>query len=117
MDYPTCVAESGPWPTDRSGADHVKITVDESEAETTETQIGEGESGFNTSLLKSNARLDVHQIQDLADEVAEIASICAPYDLSFRLEMTVDSDGTEIPDDVKDKLNDVLRRVSDDLAF
>jgi hypothetical protein len=60
--------------------------------------------------------LEVHELQDLADEVADIASIAAPYGVRFRVQIDVGTD-EEIPDDVVARLNETLQRVSDSLEL
>ena len=65
----------------------------------------------------TQSELEVHQIQDFADEVAEIANIGAPYGIKFRLQIDAGTEGKEIPDDVLARLNEALQRVSEDLKM
>jgi hypothetical protein len=60
--------------------------------------------------------LEVDEIQNLADEVGELVSVAAGHGVRFnvRIETGIEE---SVPDDVKARLNEVLRRVSDKLEF
>jgi len=122
--YLTRTVDSGQWPTDRSGAEQVKIEVPKG------TGDGSGETGrgpdveeepppggFGSSVRRAESDLEVYQIQDLADEVAEIANVGAPYGIRFRIQIDAGTEDGDIPDDVLARLNEALQRVSEDLEL
>ncbi|TQE98568.1 MAG: ATP-binding protein [Spiribacter salinus] len=121
--YLTRSVKSGPWPTDRSGADQVVIEVPK-ETESPSNVSGDGSSPtsqevppagtFGSTIARAESTLEAHQLQDLADEIAEIEKIAAPFGIQFRLQIDVGTD-KELPSDVRARLNDVLRRVAEEL--
>jgi len=126
--YLTRSVKSGDWPADRSGAEKVIIEVptdtnpDTAPPDTpypSPDRQGGGQPGketpppvgYGSSVRRAESDLEVHELQDLADEVAEIANIAAPYGIRFHVQIDA---GTEddVPDDVVARLNEALRRVS-----
>ncbi|SDM71920.1 Predicted ATPase, AAA+ superfamily [Catalinimonas alkaloidigena] len=53
-------------------------------------------------------------IQDLADNMGELLEATAGYDLQFRLDMSF-GEGQEIPTEVKDRVNNILKEFSNDI--
>jgi hypothetical protein len=123
--YLTRTVESGAWPTDRSGAEQVKIEVPDGAGDGPPSGDGKPSraeeepppGSFGSSVRRTESDLKVHQLQDLADEVAEIANIGAPYGIRFRIQIDAGTEGGDIPDDVLARLNEALQRVSDDLEL
>mgnify|MGYP006875435875 CR=1 FL=1 len=52
----------------------------------------------------------------LADEVGELVSAAAGYGIQFNVTIEAGTDES-LPDDVEARLNEILRRVSDDLEL
>jgi hypothetical protein len=67
-------------------------------------------------VQRAESELEVHEIQDLADEIAEIANIAAPYGIRFHVQIDAGTED-EVPDDVVARLNEALRRVSGNLEL
>jgi hypothetical protein len=129
--YLTRSVESGAWPTDRAGAEQVIIQVPTEEPpgttppDTTYPRPQGGEEtgkehpplgGYGSSVQRAESELEVHEIQDLADEIAEIANIAAPYGIRFHVQINAGTED-EVPDDVVARLNKALRRVSGNLEL
>jgi hypothetical protein len=109
--------DSREWPTDRSGADQVKIETppkeDDSGGGTEETPP---DGGYGSGVKHTSGELEVDEIQNLADEVGELVSAAAGHGIRFKINIEA---GTEesVPEDVKARLNEALRRVSEKLEF
>ena len=82
--------------------------------ETNERQPRPGDYG--SSVRRAESDLEVHELQDLADEVAEIANIAAPYGIRFHVQIDAGTE-EEVPDDVVARLNEALQRVSNNLEL
>lgn len=105
--------DSGEWPTDRAGAASVKIKLPEDEPE-------EGNGGISEPTPHSggsaSATLQPEEIQDLADEIADLLSAEPGMDFSFHVRIETDG-GSSLTAETREKLNDVLSRVSEELKF
>ena len=118
--YMDTSVDSREWPTDRSGADHIKIELPSEE----EPPSGDGMTsretppagGFGSSVKRASGALEVDEIQNLADEVGELVSAAAGYGIQFNVTIEAGTDES-LPDDVEARLNEILRRVSDDLEL
>jgi hypothetical protein len=126
--YLTRSVKSGPWPTDRAGAEQVVIEVPK-EDQTTKNDPSTGQPGigetnerqprpgdYGSSVRRAESDVEVHELQDLADEVAEIANIAAPYGIRFHIQIDAGTE-EEVPDDVVARINEALRRVSGNLEL
>ena len=104
------VPGSGTWPCDWAGAAAVRLRV----PLTTEVVAPPPPSPPNSSFAE--ARLEASEIQDLADNLAEILTAGAGLDLQFfvRLELGMSGDLTS---EQKNKLNDALAKVKAELHF
>jgi len=110
--------DSGEWPTDRSGADKVKIQLPSEEDTSSGSSSGEPiPSGDYGSGVKHTAGdLEVDEIQNLADEVGELVSAAAGYGIRFHVRVDAGTDES-LPDDISARLNEILGRVSDKLQL
>lgn len=110
--------DSARWPTDRAGADQIKIklpTDDSREGKRTrERRPVPAEDARDIRFTE--ASLEVEEIQNLADEIGELVRIGAGYDLQFSLRIEVDGE-EPLPEDVAARLNEVLDRVSGKLGL
>ena len=100
-----------PWPCDLAGARHVVFRV---------PSAGPGGVAPVTpkppGLLVAEAVLEANGIQDLADQVPDIAKAAVGNNLRFNLR--VEFGGETAPDpDAVEKINDLLSEVSDKLKL
>jgi len=103
------------WPTDRAGAANVEIKVPEEEPGGGSPEVSEPTSSPGSSSNVATGSLEPEQIQDLADEISNLLKAGAGIDFSF--EVSINVDNGELTPDTKEKLNEVLHRVSEDLQF
>ena len=106
--------ESAPWPCDFSGAQHVVLQIP------TGRRPGEGEGHPGTpkpkGLLIAEAVLEANGIQDLADQIPDIAKAAVGNDLKFNVR--VEFGGEAAPDSgAVEKVNELLSEVSDKLKL
>jgi hypothetical protein len=105
--------DSSGWPTDRAGSPSVKIKLPEDEPEGGDGGISEPTPSSGGS---ASATLQPEEIQDLADEIAGLMAAEPGVDFSFEVQIQADS-GSPLSAETKEKLNEVLNRVSDELKF
>lgn len=109
--------DSKEWPTDRSGAGHVKIELpSEEDDDTGGPEEPSPPTGYGSGVKHTSGEFNTAEIQNLADEVGELVSAAAGYGIQFEVSIKA---GTEesLPDDVEMRLNEILKRVSDDLQL
>ena len=102
-------ANSAAWPCDLAGARHVTLIVPSGD------KLGGGRRQPYTAkrpgLLTAEAVLEANGIQDLADQIPEIAKAAVGNDLKFNVR--VEFGGEEPPPaDAVDKINELLAEVS-----
>jgi hypothetical protein len=105
--------DSKEWPTDRSGAESVKIKLP---ADEPSGDGGGGDPPVGPNSSSTSGELKADEIQNLADEVGELVSAAAGYGIRFNVDIEVGTDESP-PDDVEARLNEILRRVSEDLQL
>lgn len=104
--------DSGPWPCDYTGAKDVKLLLLIKEAEPQVVEIPFIKAG----VLVAEADLRPGQIQDLADQVAEITKAAAGLDLKFHLR--IELGGPSRPsNDVIARMSQLLQEISSDLKL
>ena len=108
------VSDNASWPCDLAGAQHVVLQVPANE------EIGEGEGKPYTrrpqGLLIAEAVLEANGIQDLADQIPDIAKAAVGNDLKFSVR--VEFGGETAPDsEAVEKINELLSEVSDALKL
>lgn len=105
--------DSGPWPSDFAGAQMVKLKLP--------SQAPPGE-GYTPPPPKAGTRvaqveLDTNQLQDLADVIGDLKKAAAGHDLRFILRIEVGGTDAAAPESVVDKLNELLKTVSDQMKL
>ena len=71
---------------------------------------------YKQGVLFSEAELTTSQLQDLADQIGEIAHAAAGYDRKLRLRLELGGKG-KLPDEVVRKVNEKLGEISDGLKL
>src|SRR5712691_11500875 len=105
-------ADSGGWPCDFVGAGNVKLRVPSEELP---PQVAE-RLVAKPGVLVAEADLRPNEIQDLADQVADIAKAAVGLDLKFRLRVELGG-GSRPSDDVVANINQLLQEISDDFKL
>ena len=102
------------WPCDINGAQHVVLQVPqnqkirEDEKEPYQTKPG--------GMLTAEATLEANGIQDLADQIPDIAKAAVGNNLKFNVRIEFSGETTPDPEQVQ-KINELLSEVSDDLKL
>jgi len=106
--------DSASWPCDIAGAQHVALHVPAGRG------LGEGEGKpFEPKpkgLHIAEAVLEANGIQDLADQIPDIAKAAVGNDLKFNLRIEFGGETAPDPEAV-DKINTLLSEVSDELKL
>lgn len=102
--------DSMEWPVDFSGAQRVKLKLP-AEAPP-QPQLPPTAPG----VLVAQSELRPDQIQDLADQIAELTKLAVGLDLKFKLRIELDG-STKDSDGVIQKLNDLLQKIDDELRL
>lgn len=97
--------DSGPWPCPYPGAQNVKVRVPGTPPPPPPPPPKPG-------VRVAEARLQTHEIQDLADSLGDLGKVTAGYELQFSVRIEL---GGDPPDDVVERANDVLAEVSGEL--
>ena len=105
--------DSGEWPTDLAGAQHVVL-----QAPTIGTREPRGKpyGQLPIGVFVAEAPLEASGIQDLADQIPDIAQAAVGGDLKFKVRIELGGDTPPDPA-VVDKINALLSEVSDDLKL
>ena len=100
------------WPCDLAGARHVVLRLPSTQPGVVEPPTTPKPQG----LLVAEAVLEANGIQDLADQVPDIAKAAVGNDLRFNVR--VEFGGETAPDaDAVEKINELLSEVSDKLKL
>ncbi len=106
------VRDSGAsWPCDLAGAKHVVFRVPKGDGGDPEPVVPKPQG-----LLMAEAVLEVNGIQDLADQVPEIAKAAVGHDLRFNVRVEFGGKKAPAPEAVE-KINELLTQVSDELKL
>ena len=101
-------ADSGAWPCDLAGARHVTLIVP------SDDKLGDGRrqpySGTRPGVVTAEAVLEANGIQDLADQIPEIAKAAVGNDLKFTVRVEFGSDETP-PAEAVERINELLAEV------
>jgi hypothetical protein len=112
--------DSKEWPTDRSGAGHVKIELPSVEETPSDDKWTSKETppagGFGSGVKRASGELGVDEIQNLADEIGELVSAAAGHGIQFNVTIEAGTDES-LPDEVEARLNEILKRVSESLQI
>ena len=102
------------WPCDINGAQHVVLQIPQNQ------KIREDEKGpYQTKpggMLTAEAALEANGIQDLADQIPDIAKAAVGNSLKFNVRIEFSGETTPDPEQVQ-KINELLSEVSDDLRL
>ena len=103
-------ADSAAWPCDLAGARHVTLIVP------SDDKVREARrqpyAGPRPGVLSAEAVLEANGIQDLADQIPEIAKAAVGNDLKFTIRVEFGGD-TPPPADAVEKINELLADVPD----
>ena len=107
-------ADSAAWPCDLAGARHVTLIVPSGD------KLGDGRrqpyAGTRPGVLTAEAVLEANGIQDLADQIPEIAKAAVGSELKFNVR--VEFGGKDAPDaEAVTRINALLAEVSDRLQL
>ena len=118
LGYMKRTVDSGRWPTDRAGADQVKIRLpgDDEEPKRKEEVHELERPASRPGVRWATASLEPDEIQNLADEVGDLVAAAAAYGIRFHLRVEAGSK-EPLPDDVAARLDEVLRRISAKLSL
>ena len=106
--------DSASWPCDLGGAQHVMLQVPAGRG----ISVGEGKPDTSKpkGLLVAEAVLEANGIQDLADQIPDIAKAAVGNDLKFNVR--VEFGGETAPDsEAVEEINKLLSEVSDKLRL
>ena len=98
-----------PWPCDLAGAKHVVLRLPSGKIDPPKPPKPPG-------LLVAEAVLEVNGIQDLADQVPEIAKAAVGNNLQFNVRVELGGETAPDPETVE-KINELLSEVSDKLKL
>lgn len=100
-------SDSGSWPCDLSGAESVRLRVSREEAI---PRVAEPPPPL-PDLFFAEADLRTNEIQDLADQVGELAKVAAGFNLKFRLRIELSGEPRP-PETVVAQINTLLNNIS-----
>ncbi|OGP58960.1 MAG: hypothetical protein A2162_03465 [Deltaproteobacteria bacterium RBG_13_52_11b] len=103
-------ADSSPWPSGFTAAQNVKLRIPREKPITPKPQEP------TPGLLIADGYLEPNQIQDLADQIPEITKTAAGQDLKYRIRIELKAKKKDA-DKVAEKINELLKDVSDDLQL
>ena len=98
--------DSGPWPCEFPGAQNVKVRVP--------TEPPKPLPPPKPGVQVAEAELEMHQLQDLADNLGDLGKATAGYDLKLHVRIEL---GGNPPEEVVEKANEVLEEVSEVLRL
>ena len=101
------------WPTDLAGAQHVVLQAPTS---TGPHERGKSYGRRPAGVLIAEAPLEANGIQDLADQIPDMAQAAVGSALKFNVRIELGGDTTPDPE-VVEKVNALLSEVSDDLKL
>ena len=102
----------GSWPCDLAGARHVFLRVPSGEP----GKPGPASTPKPPGLLTAEAVLEAGGIQDLAEQVPDIAKAAVGNNLRFNVRVELGGETAPDPDSVE-KINELLAEVSDKLKL
>ena len=102
------------WPCDLNGAKHVDLQIPQDQ------KVRENEKGryqpTPSGMLTAEAALEANGIQDLADQIPDIAKASVGKNLKFNVRIEFSGETPPNPEQVQ-KINELLAEVSDDLKL
>ena len=104
--------DSAAWPCDYVAAQSVKLRLPSAPPPGHDKRFE-----LKPDVLVAEAELRPNEIQDFAEQIAEIRKAAGTLDLKFRLRLEVDGRGATPPTDTVAKLNDLLKKISERLLL
>jgi hypothetical protein len=104
--------DSALWPCDFAAAQNIKFRVRTPLREPNDSRLTPNSNGF-----VAEADLRPSEIQDLADHLAELRQTAGAADLKFHFRLELDSRDSSPAQDVVNKLNELLAKVSKGLSL
>jgi len=107
-------ADSGPWPCELAGAQHVKLKVPSGGPPKPKPK-----PPVRPGVFAAEADLEPSQIQDLGELIPELlqAKAKANFDVKFHVRMEAGSEGQPPDQAVIDEVNNLLKDVAEDLEL
>ena len=109
--------ESGPWPGDYAGAKSVKIRL--LVQESPQSPLPPGYSPLpkpRPGMLVAEAPIDINEIQNLNEQISDLARAAIGFDLKFHIRVEFGSDPPP-PEEAVAKINQLLHEVSEQLTL
>ena len=106
--------ESAEWPSDLAGAQHVVLKTPRTQKGAVGEAFGYGPKA--AGALLAEAALEANGIQDLAEQIPDMAKAAVGNSLKFKIRIEFGGDTARDPA-VVDKINALLSEVSDDLKL
>ena len=106
---------SASWPCDMAGAQNVVLQIP-SKKRISEDRRGKPYEGKPPGLLSAEVILEANGIQDLADQIPDIAKAAVGNPLKFNVRVEFGGETAPPPESVK-KINELLSEVSDELEL
>lgn len=100
--------DSGPWPSEFTGAQAVKLTLPKEEPPPTPPPPPK-------DVFVAEAYLEPGQIQDLADQIPELSKTAVGRELKYYVR--IEFKGDEEKEKIAEKINELLKEVSDKFQF
>ncbi|HAA26688.1 MAG TPA: hypothetical protein DCE56_02175 [Cyanobacteria bacterium UBA8553] len=69
-----------------------------------------------TNQLVASAELQTHELQELADKIAELKSAAAGIDLKFKLQIEMGGESRP-PEEAIEQINELLQEISENLKL
>jgi hypothetical protein len=102
--------DSGPWPCDFAAAQNAKFRLPTA-------PLPPGDFKLTPDMLFADAELRPSEIQDLAENIAEIRKAAGETELKFRIRLELGSRGKSAAPEIVGKLNALLGNISKTLVF
>jgi hypothetical protein len=113
--------DSGSWPCDYGGAGAIKLRLPDSSSSpslptVTPNVADPAPPAYESRMRVAEAVLQPNQLQDLADQIGDIAKVAVGLNPKFTIRIEL-GESVQPSDEVIDKINQLLKDVSDDLQF
>jgi hypothetical protein len=97
--------DSAPWPCDFAAAQNVKLKIPTG-------PVPKDEFILRPDILRAEAELKPSEIQDLADNLAEIRKAAGEAKLKLRVILELDTQGQRQDGGIVKRVNDLLAKIS-----
>jgi hypothetical protein len=108
--------DSGPWPCDLGGAPAVLVRLPVASPPPQPPKPVQPPTPPKKGSLTAAASLRPHQVQELAEQIPALTKAAVGLDISFYLGIEI-SNSSALPEEVIEKINQVLQQVSDELKL